>query len=83
MLVLTRKVGEEIVIGDNIHLAVVAIKGDKVRIGINAPKEVVVDRQEIHEKRLNSFIEGPAFTPTLPGLAADLPFIARENELRL
>jgi carbon storage regulator len=51
MLVLTRKVGEEIVIGDNIRVTVVAITGGKVRIGINAPKEVAVDRQEIYEKR--------------------------------
>ena len=79
MLVLTRKVGEEIVIGDNIHITVVAIKGEKVRIGISAPKEVIVDRQEIHEKRTNPVSEGPAFTPTLTGLAADLPLIAREN----
>jgi carbon storage regulator CsrA len=54
MLVLTRKVGEEIVIGNDIHLLVVAIDGPKVRIGISAPREVVVDRQEIHERRTNS-----------------------------
>jgi carbon storage regulator len=51
MLVLTRKVGEEIVIGNDVRLMVVAIEGAKVRLGINAPKEVVVDRQEIHERR--------------------------------
>ena len=51
MLVLTRKVGEEIVIGENVHVIVVAIRGDKVRIGVSAPKEVVVDRQEVHERR--------------------------------
>jgi carbon storage regulator len=61
MLVLTRKVGEEIVIGDHIHITVVTIRGDKVRIGVSAPKDVVVDRQEVHEKRKNSFSEGPAF----------------------
>jgi carbon storage regulator len=64
MLILSRKVGEEIVIGDNIHIMIVAIQGDKVRIGISAPKDVVVDRQEVHEKRKNSFSEGPAFPPT-------------------
>ena len=51
MLVLTRKVGEEIVIGGDIHVVVVAVQGAKVRIGISAPKDVVVDRQEIHEQR--------------------------------
>ena len=64
MLVLTRKVGEEIVIGDNIRLAVVDIRGDKVRIGVSAPKEVVVDRQEVHERRKNVSAGAPALTPT-------------------
>ena len=57
MLVLTRKVGEEIVIGDNIHVKVVAIRGGNVRIGIAAPAEVIVDRQEIHSKRLKQLNE--------------------------
>lgn len=51
MLVLTRKVGEAIVIGDHIRILVVDIVGEKVRLGIAAPKEVIVDRQEIHDKR--------------------------------
>jgi len=54
MLVLTRKVNEEIVIGNDIHVIIVAIQGEKVRLGISAPKEVPVDRQEIHELRKNS-----------------------------
>jgi carbon storage regulator len=57
MLVLTRKVGEEIVIGDNIRVKLVEIRGGKVRIGIVAPEDVVVDRQEIHDKRMNAPIE--------------------------
>ena len=74
MLVITRKIGEEVVIGDNIRIAVVAIHGEKVGIGVSAPKGVVVDRQEIHERRKNSFREEPAFPPnptividTIPG----------------
>jgi carbon storage regulator len=51
MLVLSRKVGEQIVIGDSIHVMVLAIHGAKVRIGISAPKDVVVDRQEIRKQR--------------------------------
>jgi carbon storage regulator len=66
MLVLTPKVGEEIVIGDNIRLVVVSIRGDRVRIGVSAPKEVVVDRQEVHDSRKNVSGEAPALTPT-PG----------------
>jgi carbon storage regulator len=51
MLVLTRNVGEKIVIDGHIHVTVVAVKGNKVRIGIDAPEYVRVDRQEVHERR--------------------------------
>ena len=51
MLVLTRRVGEEIVIDGNIHIKVLIAKGDRVRLGISAPKSVRVDRQEVHERR--------------------------------
>lgn len=52
MLVLTRSIGQEIVIGDNIRVTVVAVHGDKVRLGIAAPKSIPVDRQEVHERRM-------------------------------
>ena len=48
MLVLTRKTGESIQIGDNIELTVIAVKGDQVKIGINAPKNVDIHRKEIY-----------------------------------
>jgi carbon storage regulator len=51
MLVLTRRVGEEIVIDGNIHVMVVGVKGDRIRIGISAPPSVTVDRKEVHERR--------------------------------
>jgi carbon storage regulator len=54
MLVLSRKVGEAIIISDNIRITLVDIRGDKVRLGIVAPKEIIVDRQEVHEKRKQS-----------------------------
>jgi carbon storage regulator len=47
MLVLSREVNEEILIGENISIMVVEIRGDKVRLGIKAPREVSVDRKEI------------------------------------
>ena len=47
MLVLSRKLGEKIVIGDNIVITVVEVRGDKVRLGIEAPSEVPVHRQEV------------------------------------
>jgi carbon storage regulator len=52
MLVLTRRIGEEIVIGGNISVSIVAIQGNKVRLGIAAPDSVTIDRQEVHERRI-------------------------------
>jgi carbon storage regulator CsrA len=51
MLVLTRRIGEKIVIDGVISVTVVAIRGDKARLGINAPPSVRVDRSEVHERR--------------------------------
>jgi carbon storage regulator len=52
MLVLSRKLGERIVIDDHIVVTVVSVQGDKVRLGINAPPDVRVDRQEVHRRRV-------------------------------
>ena len=49
MLVLSRKKDEKIVIGDNITIMIIEIRGDKVRLGIEAPREVTVHRQEVYE----------------------------------
>lgn len=51
MLVLTRKVGEEIVIGGDIRVTVTAIQGERVRIGVTAPGDIRVDRAEVHVRR--------------------------------
>lgn len=50
MLVLSRKIDESVIIADNIELVVVDIVGDRVKIGINAPKSVKILRSEIHKK---------------------------------
>ena len=49
MLVLSRKKDEKIIIGDKITLMVIEIRGDKVRLGIEAPKDVTVHREEVYE----------------------------------
>lgn len=51
MLVLTRRLGETIVIDGDISITVVAVKGDRVRIGVTAPKDRTIDRQEVHDRR--------------------------------
>jgi carbon storage regulator len=51
MLVLTRRCGEKLVIAEEIVVTVIAVEGNKVRLGFDAPTSVRVDRQEIHERR--------------------------------
>jgi carbon storage regulator len=50
MLILTRRIGETVMVGHDITVTIVAVKGGQIRIGINAPKSVAVHRKEIYER---------------------------------
>lgn len=76
MLILTRRTGETVMIGDEVTLTVLGVKGNQVRIGINAPKNVPVHREEIYEriknevkgKEANGNVAPPAPPPPPPRL---------------
>jgi carbon storage regulator len=50
MLIVTRRVGETVMIGDNVTVTILGVKGNQIRVGVNAPKEVAVHREEVYNE---------------------------------
>ncbi len=63
MLILTRRVGETLMIGDDVTVTVLGVKGNQVRIGVDAPKDVAVHREEIYERIANDQVPSQATAP--------------------
>jgi carbon storage regulator len=59
MLILTRRIGESVVIGENVTVTILGVKGNQVRVGIDAPKDVAVHREEIFERLQQEQAEKP------------------------
>ena len=81
MLILARRVGEKLIIGENVTVTVLGVKGSQVRIGIDAPRDVTVNREEIYERILkeqealkdNGAVKTPTRTVKIPIRTAKLP----------
>ena len=66
MLILTRRVGESVHIGDQVKVKVLTVRGNQVRLGIDAPREIKVNRDEVLNPRVKDERKGPSAAPDRP-----------------
>ena len=71
MLILTRRVGETVMIGNDVTVTVLGVKGNQVRVGVNAPKDIAVHREEIYERIKREEDHGPQSGPSVANIADD------------
>jgi carbon storage regulator len=69
MLILTRRVGETVMIGNDVTVTILGVKGNQVRVGVNAPRDVAVHREEIFERIKREEQAGGDTTSARPGVA--------------
>jgi len=69
MLILTRRVGETVMIGNDVTVTILGVKGNQVRVGVNAPRDVAVHREEIFERIKREEQDGSDSTSARPGPA--------------
>lgn len=77
MLVLARKKGESIIIGDNVEVVILSVEGDTVRLGINAPKSVQIHRKEIYD----SIQESNKEAVQTKAMAVDLHILMKKEDI--
>ncbi len=82
MLVLSRKKGESIVINENISISVIDVQGDQVKLGINAPREVPIYRQEIYEEIMAENVRAAANAANLDQVKGSLQKMKEMKELK-
>ncbi len=73
MLVLTRKQGEQVIIQGNIRITIVSVGPGRVKIGIDAPADVKIDREEIHARKQDEDLPTPAMTPPAASISPPMP----------